>query len=250
MWPDIPTPVIFAHRGASAHAPENTLPAFELAHRQGAPAIEFDVKLSADGQVVVIHDQTVDRTTDGHGNVRSLPLAALQELDAGTRFGESFAGVRIPTLEQVFETIGKQIYMNVELTNYATPGDRLVPRVAALVQKFRMEKHVLFSSFFPRNLHVVSELLPSVPRGLLVWPSWLGLWGRSFGFRREVYTALHPFLKDVDAGLVSRLHASRRRINVWTVNAPEDIKRLIGWGVDGIFTDDPVLALGLLGKSS
>jgi glycerophosphoryl diester phosphodiesterase len=250
MWPEVPSPVVFAHRGDSAHAPENTLPAFEFAYKAGAPAIEFDVKLTSDGHAVVIHDQKVDRTTDGHGDLRSFTLAALQELDAGVSFGDRFPGTRIPTLEQVFETVGKKIYMNVELTNYATPRDQLVSRVVDLVQKHGLETRLLFSSFYPHNLRKAAELLPSVPCGLLTWSGWLGWWGRSYGFRRQVYTALHPNINDVDAGLVSRIHASGRRVHVWTVNAPEDMKRLIGWGVDGIFTDDPGLALGFLGRGT
>src|SRR3972149_8380299 len=106
MFERFPDPILFAHRGASAHAPENTLPAFELALDQGADGVELDAKLSADGQVVVIHDRTVDRTTDGHGRVSDLSLAVLRSLDAGGSYSDQYRGVKIPTLEEVFETIG------------------------------------------------------------------------------------------------------------------------------------------------
>jgi glycerophosphoryl diester phosphodiesterase len=248
MWPDIPAPIVFAHRGDSAHAPENTLAAFRMAADKGAPAIEFDVKLSADGHVIVIHDQSVERTTDGRGDVRNLPLAALREMDAGGKVPGEFHGERIPTLEEVFETVGKRLYMNVELTNYATPFDRLVPSVVEMVRKFGLEKRVLFSSFFPHNLLKAAKLLPDVPRGLLAWAGWMGWWGRAFGFRSDVYGALHPYLSDVNPGLVERVHAAGRRVHVWTVNASEDIKRLVGSGVDGFFSDDPELALEVLGR--
>ena len=131
----LPQPVIFAHRGASAHAPENTLAAFELALAQQADALELDVKLSADGHVVVIHDATVDRTTNGHGRVRDLSLADLKKLDAGSFFSQAFAGENIPTLDEVFESFGKRTFINVELTNYSTPGDALVESVCMLVKK-------------------------------------------------------------------------------------------------------------------
>src|SRR5512136_2702473 len=98
MWIDAPRPIIIAHRGDKSHAPENTLAAFSLAAEEGADAIEFDVKLSADGQVIVLHDQTVDRTTNGKGNVSRLPLTALRELDAGMWFSEQYRGEKIPTL--------------------------------------------------------------------------------------------------------------------------------------------------------
>src|SRR5512134_684431 len=106
MLGEFPRPMLFAHRGASAHAPENTVAAFELAVRQFKnlpPAVELDVKLSADKQVVVIHDQTVDRTTGSKGRVNQLTLAELKTLDAGSFFGPSFQGERIPTLSDVFE---------------------------------------------------------------------------------------------------------------------------------------------------
>src|SRR5512145_1023455 len=100
MLETLPRPVIFAHRGASAHAPENTLAAFELAIAQQADAVELDVKLTADGQVIVFHDSTVDRTTNGHGKVQDMTLAELKALDAGSFLGSQFAGEKIPTLEE------------------------------------------------------------------------------------------------------------------------------------------------------
>jgi glycerophosphoryl diester phosphodiesterase len=247
MWSQLPSPVVIAHRGDKVHAPENTLSAFRLAAEKGADAVEFDVKLTADGQVIILHDPTVDRTTNGSGRVATLPLVALRDLDAGAWFSEQYRGERLPTLEEVFETVGRRIYMNVELTNYSTPSDALVPKVVELVKKHGMEDRVLFSSFLARNLRKARLLLPEVPRGLLTLSGLLGAWGRTFGWRRG-YAALHPYLTDVDAGLVDRLHAAGKRINVWTVNAEADLKRMIGLGVDGLFTDDPALALRLLGR--
>src|SRR6266545_4190320 len=152
MLASFPQPVIFAHRGASAHAPENTIASFELALAQGADAIELDVKLSADGHVMVHHDPTVDRTTNGKGKVKDLSLAELKKLDAGSFFAENFHGEKIPTLEEVFEVVGKRTFINVELTNYNTPRDQLVETVCMLVKKCGLEEHVMFSSFFAYNL--------------------------------------------------------------------------------------------------
>jgi glycerophosphoryl diester phosphodiesterase len=247
MWTEMPSPTVVAHRGDKVHAPENTLSAFKLAAEKGADAVEFDVKLTTDGQVIVLHDPTVDRTTDGTGNVAQLPLAALRDLDAGAWFSGQFRGEKIPTLDEVFETVGKRIHMNVELTNYSTPRDALVPKVVELVKKHGLESRVLFSSFFVRNLRKARLLLPEVPRGLLTMSGLLGYWGRTFGWRGD-YAALNPYLTDVNAGLVHRLHAAGKRLNVWTVNAEVDLKRMVGLGVDGIITDDPALALRLLGR--
>lgn len=236
-------PILLGHRGAKNYAPENTLAAFNLALEQGADGVELDAKLSADGVIVVHHDATVDRTTNGHGRVARLSLAQLRELDAGSFFPEKFRGEKIPTLEEVFESIGQRAVINVELTNYSTPFDNLVQKVCELVKHHNLQKSVIFSSFYAGNLARARGFLPEVPRGLLTQAGWLGLWGRSFGFDFGDYAALHPCLSDVTAQQVQRVHKLKRKINVWTVNAEDDIRRLISWGVDGVITDDPLLAV-------
>ncbi len=249
MLESLHQPVIFAHRGACAHAPENTLAAFELALAQGADGIELDVKLSADGHVVVIHDAMVDRTTGEHGRVKDLSLAELRTFDAGSFFAEKFRGEKIPTLEEVFETLGNRTFINVELTNYNTPRDHLVESVCMLIKRFSLQKRVLFSSFFASNLSRARDFLPDVPRGLLAFGGLLGAWARSFGFAFGKYQALHPNLKDVTPQQVQRVHRLGRRVHVWTVNAAEEMRRLFGWGVDAIITDDPQAAVQIRGEA-
>lgn len=246
----LPKPVLFAHRGASVYAPENTMAAFHLAEQQGANAIELDVKLSADGHVVVIHDPTVDRTTDGTGRVSALSLAALIELDAGAFFSEQYRGERIPTLDDVFTEFGKRLFINVELSNYTTAGDNLVESVVELVNLHGLHEWILFSSFFPWNLSKAARLCSDVPRALLAPPGLLGSWSRSFGFAFGSYQALHPHMKDVSPEQVQRVHRLKRRIHVWTVNAADDIRSLLDWGVDGIVTDDPILTSKILGRKA
>lgn len=250
MLNTLPTPCILAHRGASAHAPENTLAAFELAVEQGADGLELDVKLTADGRVVVIHDPTVDRTTGAHGYVKDMSLADLRSLGAGAFFSEEFKKERIPTLEEVFESVGKRTFINVELTNYNTPRDHLVETVCMLVKKFGLQKRVLFSSFFAGNLSRARSYLPEVPMGLLAFGGVLGAWPRSFGFAFGNYEALHPNIKDTTHQQVQRVHRLRKRIHVWTVNTEEDMRRLFGWGVDAIITDDPQLAVKVRGETA
>jgi len=244
---DWPRPLIFAHRGASAHAPENTLAAFELAVAQGADGIELDAKLSADGEVVVIHDATVTRTTGGEGRVSQLTLATLRELDAGSFFSEKYKGEKIPTLAEVFETIGNHVIINVELSNYYTvPLDGLAEKVCKLVKRFGLQENVLFSSFLPSNLARARSLLPEVPRGLLAMGGWMGWWARSFGFNFGDYQVLHTNLRDVTARQIARVHRLKRRAHVYTVNTAEDIRNLLSWNVDGIITGDPKLAVEIL----
>ena len=243
-----PRPLIFAHRGASAHAPENTIASFALALELGAHGIELDVKLSADGEVVVIHDATLERTTNGQGKVSQHNLAALRALDAGSFFSQNFSLEKIPTLSEVFEQFGKRTYINVELTNYSSPRDGLADQVCALVKKFGLEENILFSSFLPSNLARTRNLIPEIPRGLLTLGGLAGWWPRSFGFTFGEYQALHPKLADVTHEEVVRVHRLKRRIHVWTVNTSEDMRRLFSWGVDGIFTDNPKLALDIISE--
>lgn len=109
MWPDSSLPIIIAYRGDKTHAPENTLAAFKLAAEYGADAIEFDLKLTSDGKVFVLHDQTVNQTINGKGKISQILFAAARALDAGAWFSEKFRGERIPTLDEVLETVGRQL---------------------------------------------------------------------------------------------------------------------------------------------
>lgn len=245
MLATLTPPYFFAHRGASAHAPENTLAAFRLALQQGAPAIEFDVKLSADGQVVIHHDPTLERSTNGQGALSRYTLRELKQLDAGSWFGDSFRGERIPTLEEVFQALGGQLFMNIELTNYSSPLDALAPKVAALVKRFGLQESVMYSSFFPHNLMRAGRLTPQVARGQLALPGGAGSWQRIWGGWLALQ-AEHPFEGDVTAAGVAQAHRRGRRVHVWTVNDPPTMRRLWQMGVDGIFTDDPLAARDVL----
>ena len=239
-------PMIFGHRGACKYAPENTLAAFELAVEQGADAIELDAKLSADKKVMVIHDQTVDRTTDGKGKVNQLTCNDLKNLDAGSFFDARFSGERIPTLDEVFESVGRKIFINVELTNYASRTDELVPMVAEIVKRHGLQKSVLFSSFAPINLRRMKQLLPEVPVGLLALNGLLGTLNRSAFFMNLSPAIIHPYLKDVNQRLITLERKRGRRVHVWTVNEEADLLKMKELGVDGVFTDDPMNALRVM----
>ena len=229
------TPKIIAHRGASADAPENTLAAFQLALDQGADGIELDVMLSKDRQLVVIHDDLVDRTTNGTGRVQDLTLAELRALDAGQ-------GEKIPTLDEVLTRFGGKLLINIELKNYSTIFDSLPLDVAALIQDHGVTDSILISSFNPINFPRFHRRLPDIPIGMLTFPGK----ARFFAYGLFHYDALHPYFKDVDEALVQRTHARGREINVWTVDEAADIRHLAKIGVDSLITNRPLRAMSAL----
>jgi glycerophosphoryl diester phosphodiesterase len=239
---DLKRPTIFAHRGSSAYAPENTLAAYKLAIDHQANGIELDVKLSADGQVIVMHDDTVDRTTNGTGRVKSLTLPELKKLDAGLKFSPLFKSEKIPTLAEVFDTIGRKIFINVELTNYSSPIDDLPDKVISLVKKYGLETTVMLSSFNMIGLIRARNLLPKIPMGLLTFPGYADMTILSKLVRFGPLLALHPAQSDVSLNLIQTAHKAKCRIHTYIVNQPDLMQRLFSAGVDGIFTDDPVLA--------
>jgi glycerophosphoryl diester phosphodiesterase len=229
---------VIAHRGASRIAPENTLAAFQAAAEMGADAIELDARLSADGAVVVHHDLTLDRTTNGSGSVSARSLADLKALDAGAKFNPRFAGERIPSLDEVFEALGRRVLINIELKNYESVLDRLAEAVVRIVRRHGLERRVLLSSFNPFALWTVRRLAPDVPRGLLVWPGQKG-WMQATLRRLTAIEAYHPQDSMTDRVTIADQHAQGRRVNVWTVNDVGRMRELLLLGCDGLITDVP-----------
>jgi len=248
MIEQFPLPILLAHRGDKLHAPENTLPAFKQAIEKGADGVELDVKLTADRHVIVLHDSTVDRTTDGKGRAASMTLEALRQLDAGRWFDKKFSGAKIPLIEEVFETVGRHKIINVELKNYSNPYNDLVMKVCESIKRHNNQEQIILSSFYSSNLKVAAQILPGVFRALLAVPGPAGLWARSFGFMFGDYQALHPHTSNTSREQVQRAHRLNRRVHVWTANTPEEVIRLRDWGLDGIMTDDPLMAVHALGR--
>lgn len=234
-------PLVIGHRGASAHAPENTLAAFRLAIEQGADGIELDVKRCQTGDVVVMHDATVDRTTNGSGQVHKLSIDALRSLDAG--------GEPVPLLSEVFELIESApgFLINIELTNYSTPRDGLEGEVARLIKKHAIAERVLFSSFNHLLVRKLAALMPEIPRGLLYYKNMplpmRNVWLSPF-IKHEFR---HPHHSMITADFVTAMRAARRGVNAWTVNAPADIRRMGAYGVSGIIGDSPATIRKTLG---
>ncbi|HTP07222.1 MAG TPA: glycerophosphodiester phosphodiesterase family protein [Anaerolineae bacterium] len=235
-------PLVIAHRGSSAYAPENTLAAFQLAAEQEADAIELDADLTRDGHVVVMHDATIDRTTDGHGSVADLTLEEIRRADAGTWKSVEFTGGRVPLLEEVFEAVGQQLLINVEIKGMAWRGNGLEAQVAALIEKHDLLDRVILSSFNPLALRRVKQIDSRLACGLLVAPD-LPFYLRDAWLAPLIphLNARHPHHSQVDRAVVERFHAQGLIVNVWTVNQGSVVRAMVKAGVDGIIGDDPVM---------
>lgn len=228
---------IWAHRGASGYAPENTLEAFAKAVEMGADGIELDVQFSKDGEIVVIHDEIVDRVTEGKGEVRSFTLAELKQLHANQTFPE-YKDARIPTLAEVYELIKPtELTINVEIKTgiFFYPG--IEEKVLKLTKEMGMEDRVIYSSFNHYTLETLKKLNPAVKTGILYSD---GIYKIGEYAQQLNADALHPALYNVlYPGMVEDCHSRGKKIHVWTVNETSHIKKMLEMGVDAIITNYP-----------
>ena len=237
-------PPVIAHRGASAHAPENTLAAFRRAHADGARWLETDVKLTQDGVPILFHDATLERTTNGHGTVAETPWSALQALDAGSWFGADFAGERIPSLEALLLfAIETEMALNLELK--PCPGRAKATVMVTLVDMTRLWPEQmpppLLSSMDVEALEIAAALHPEWPRGLILdtWhPDWSTL------VHRADPATLHINVDHFDAAQIETLQASRLPLLGYTINDPARAQSLLDSGLLAVFTDRPGDLLG------
>jgi glycerophosphoryl diester phosphodiesterase len=244
--PDVDRPLIFAHRGANHVCPENTLPAFAAAVDLGADGVELDVQFSSDGELIIIHDYRLDKTTDGNGRVVSQPYEELKKLDAGIWFGPEFASTRIPTLDQVLDLLHGKLLINIELKS-PEMSSTLGPDVVRCVRAHGMSDQVLLSSFNPFVLRAAKRAGPEIECALLTAPDLPG-WMRSGVARRwSLAQGLHPELVMVDEQYVAEARKRGMPVRPWTVNEEADMRRLRDLGVDAIITDWPDRLKALLG---
>ncbi|HVC00505.1 MAG TPA: glycerophosphodiester phosphodiesterase family protein [Candidatus Dormibacteraeota bacterium] len=226
-------PNVIAHRGASAHAPENTLAAFALAAGMGASFIETDLRCTRDGRFVLLHDARVNRTTDGRGRLTQLELGKVRRLDAGSWFGRAFAGERIPTLEEglaLAGELGLGIYLEMKIPLDTAP-------LSALAREFRPSDldRVVFLSFRPAVLRAVQAVEPRSQTALLLRRA-----------RTSVVAAgaagiriLAPHRKRMTKRLVGQARRAGLDVVTWTVNRRREMRKMLALGVDGIMTDWP-----------
>lgn len=229
--------LVFGHRGAMAYAPMNTLASFQLAQQQGAHGIELDVQLSADGIPVIIHDHSVDATTDGAGMVSDKTLTALKDLDAGAWFAPKFVGERIPTLDEVIERFAGDLLINIEIKSARDQSNGIEAAVSRCIRHHQVLNRVIVSSFNPLVLQRVRKSFPEVMIGALTGPSPPPGIQESFGPSR--HEARHPWHEAVDADYMRWARDHRFFVIAWTVNAPERALQLRALGVNAIITDNP-----------
>jgi glycerophosphoryl diester phosphodiesterase len=240
-------PLVLGHRGARDMAPENTLAAFQAALDVGADGFELDVTRCATGEIMVIHDDTVDRTTNGSGRVSTMSFYVVREMDAGAWFSREFAMQRIPSLQETLDLAQGCARVNVELKGTSLRGDGLEAEVAAMIRARDMVDQVVVSSFNPLALARMRRAAPEIACGLLYAPDLPIYLARAWARPWLKLAALHPEASLVDERYMAWARRLGYRVNVWTVNDREQMLKMIALGVDAIITDHPRVASELLG---
>jgi glycerophosphoryl diester phosphodiesterase len=229
-------PLIVGHRGAMGYAPENTFASFERAVALGVDAVECDVHLSADGVPVVIHDHTLDRTTDGQGPVRARTLAELKRLDAGSWRGAEFAGQRLPTLDELLEWCAGRVPLSIELKNGPTFYDGLAEQIVELVRRRGMLARANVISFDHQAIRRVKELEPRLAAGVLFAARLVDAPAAARAAGAETIMPAYYF---ATSDVIEQTHAAGLTISVWTVDDPATAAELARRGVDAIASNYP-----------
>lgn len=224
-----------AHRGASQEAPENTLAAFRCALDAAVPAVEFDVQRTRDGRLVVIHDQTLDRTTDGRGPVSALTFEELRRLDAGRWFGPAFAGERVPSLDEVLDLVRGRALTLLEIKNGPAFYDGIESQVADALRRRDMVDGALVMSFDHPAVRAMREAAPEIATGIIYAARLADVVGAA---RAADANAVCPAWHLVTAGVVAEAHAAGLGVFPWTIDQEPAMRRCLDWGVDGVTSND------------
>lgn len=234
----LPRPTLFGHRGSRGDAPENTLAAFEVAHESGADGIEIDVRPTADGALVVMHDPTLERTAGDPRSVAELSLAALAEIRCD--------GQRVPTLEETLVFCHQRgLALNVELKRDVPSRPRAVLAAARTLLRHRPGSGIVVSSFDPLMLAGFHLLAPEIPTALLLEPESAARYGHE-RFARRLGVAVHVDRTMLTTARLARWRAAELKVAVWTVNEPEELRGFCRLGVDGLICDNPRVARAVI----
>ena len=224
-----------AHRGASQEAPENTLAAFRRALDAAAPAVEFDVQRTRDGRLVVIHDQTVDRTTDGRGPVSALTFEELRRLDAGRWFGPPFADERVPSVDEVLDLVRGRAFVLLEIKNGPVFYEGIESQVADALRRHGMVEGALVMSFDHPAVRAMRAAAPEVATGIVYAARLADMVGAA---RAAGANAVCPVWHLVTADVVAEAHAAGLGVFPWTIDDEPAMRRCLEWGVDGVTSND------------
>lgn len=228
-------PKIIGHRGVPHLAPENTMASFKKAVELGAEGLETDVHKTKDGKLVLIHDEKLERTTDGSGLVGQYTLSELQEFSAGIRFSPEFKDERIPTLEEFLDFVSeKGVYINIELKTGVVEYPGLEQDVIDALHRYHMEGRVILSSFNHESLRTCKKIDSSVPTGILYMCGMVEPWIYA---KRIGMDALHPLYLSIRPEMMESIRENGLQLNPWTVDEPEAMKAMIDIGVSGIITN-------------
>ena len=233
--------LVIAHRGASGYAPENTMPAFEKALELGAEGIELDVHMTADGEIVVIHDHTIDRTSNGRGMIKDLTLEEIRKFDFGSWFDESFKGTTIPTLRDVLELLRDwDGLLNIEVKSGPIFYQGIEEKLVDLVKEYNFGDRVIFSSFNHYSLRDIKAIDSSMKIGLLYMA---GLVEPCIYAKRLGAEALHPLYYNIIPEMIEGCKKNGVKLNPFTIDDEKEIEMIMRVGVDGVITNYPDRAL-------
>lgn len=237
-------PIIIAHRGASKLAPENTMAAFKKALQLGAGGIELDVHLSSDGCLMVTHDEQLERTSNGHGLLKTKTFAELRELDFGSWFSPEFKDAKIPELKEVFELIsGWDGLLNIEIKNGPVFYPGIEQAVADTLEKFGRVQHTIISSFNHYSLVEIRRINPRIRTAPLYMAGLFEPWEYA---KRLGACAIHPLFYNIVPEVMLGCKRNGIMVNPYTIDQPDYIKAMAAAGVDGIITNVPDIALKVI----
>lgn len=229
-------PLIVARRGARRHAPENTLPAFELALQQGAEAIEMDVQFTADGELILMHGVEVNAVSNGSGSIRSHTCEEIRALDVGSWFDPAFAGLRVPTLAEALDLLAGRVRLILELKSYTLRSEGMEQLVWAEIERRGLVDMVTVTSFNPYLLRRLRKLAPDLRLGFMQatgMPSW------SAGALARWWAAAHDLHLELDFLAPDLARSLRRPLWLWPVNDEPALAQALAWQPAALITDDP-----------
>lgn len=229
---------VIAHRGFCGEYPENTMLSFKKAVEDGCDELELDVQLTKDNVLVIIHDETIDRVTDGTGNVRDYTFEELRKFNVRATFGDKYGFNPIPSFEEYVSWVKDQnVTTNIELKTGKYYYEDLEEKVIGMIKAYGLENKVMFSSFNHLSLIRCKELVPNIECGVLVLKSGIGNPG--YYVSKYNFECYHPDINGLNDEIVENCKSHGVKLNVWTVNDEEGLKKLYDWDCDGIITNYP-----------